>query len=272
MNIDKDLKLLIEPNDKEFKIELPVIVPGHSNLIESFETKEVILVYLLRKLRSFYDLLEKSRGKLGLTRLYKFKEDFSLNDYSMLRRKLGRKSIILTKSVQNIFERYSLSEDEWAISLETVILTNHFPIPYRLPLPIMVNIPKTEKNRWPSLMEDKPSIVFNTRITKTGLIKWIENPEGKLGLKRINNSLPPETTVSSRMKMRTLRVGELAALFKIGKREWINMDKTIDEWDNEDDEIVSSYLGYPPTAEELRLAYRSYIEAIKRLEQGNSES
>ena len=292
MSIDNyDLSIFVEPSEVQFKTELPMLVPPYPPPKGVLSSKEYILTELFEYLRSFHNLVKEARKEAEIETLLDFPREFTIDNYIALLHKVPYKNrSVVYEWTEKIKKRYSLLEN-WDTSIMTVILTNHLPIPEPL-YTIGYYMPMTEAERKaaeeekpktfaerlssPSLtrtwaVTSHPAIYFSSQTSPTALIHWIE--KNKPLLRMMNKNLKRESSISSRMTVRTLRIGQAVLFTSWGKiKRWSDMEKTYDDWEKEDDH--TDYWGEEgtPTAEDFRIAFQSYYSVMKKLESGNSES
>lgn len=287
---DYDLSIFVQPNEKVFNVELPIMVSKYHFEENVLNSREHMLAHIFKYLASFYKLIKNARENIGLEKVISYPKGITIDSYIEILNKLSlERNSILKSSVDTILRKYSLL-DNWTAPLNVLILTHHLPTPHPN-TPISYHIPLTKeeikKNQERvktlsafagarSLIENSevlyhPAIYLNSKTSMTSLIKWIR--EHKYLIDAFNKSLKEETTTSTRITKRTLHVGELALIIKWdGTKKWSVMQKMIDEWDKQDD--YEDYWGEEgrPTAEELRLAFKSFYQIASRLGSGGSES
>lgn len=290
MKIGKyDLSIFVDPSERTFNVELPMIIPPYPINKNVLNSKEYILASLFKYLKSFYSLIKLARVETHIDEFLVFPKSFTVDTFLEVVTKIPYENrSILATWVEKIKKRYSLLEN-WDISLMMVILTHHLPVPepvnainYYLPVSSKESEVESEKSKTfaerlssPSItrtwaVTSHPAIYFTSQTSPTSLIHWIEKNKGLFNI--INKNLKKESTISSKMSVKTLRVGQACLFTAWGNiTRWRDMEKTYLDWEKEGDDNYWGNDGVP-TPEDFRISFKTYYSVMKKLESGNSES
>lgn len=282
----EDLDVFVS-DEEEFISLTPVpfgVYQTSSNILYSTEG---MMAQLLARLQSFYQLIKKARATISIKDTLPFPEDPQLEEVIGLKFKhldnFKRQS--LDNEVETILRRYRLRPN-WKTSIEATILTHTLPIPYPTQ-PISVYLPikrdstdgKVLKSAYESALAvvrqgevlRYPAIYFTSRFSGRELLNWIKN--NRKAIEAMNSVLPEVKEVGSKMVQRTERLGAIVFILKRdGINSWVKMEKVVEniskvlQMDNYWEE------DYLPGAEDLRLAYESYKELLRKLDRPTSES
>lgn len=268
------ISVLVPPSQPIIDFE---ILPFANTHIDILKSTEYMLCLLLRNLKSFHIRVKFARSKMGLTNFLTFPSDATLESLLDLEYKFLSEDqrSVLRKEIDNVLSSYKLGQN-WRLSISTVILTYHLPIPYPI-FGVQVHFPTKERVRVLGLIRQNevvqyPAIYLTSRTSSTKLIKWIKN--NKKTIDTMNTYLPSETNVASRLDIRTERIAVVATIFKQdGQHKWAKMEKIIEEWAKKEEDNLEGYFGKEgtPIAEDLRTCYKSYMLLLHKLE-GSSES
>lgn len=248
---------------------------------------EGTMAQLLVRLQSFYQSIKKARVSVGIKDTFLFPENLQLDDVIGLKYKhldsSQRQS--LDNEVETILRKYGLRTN-WKVSIEAAILTRTLPIPYPAQ-PISVHLPvkrditdgKVLESAYESALAvvrqgevlKYPAIYFTSRFSRRELLDWVKN--NRQAIEAINSVLPGVKEIGIKMKPKTERIGAIAFILKRdGINRWAKMEKVVEnmskvlQMDNYWEE------DYLPGAEDLRLAYKSYKELLRKLDTSVSES
>lgn len=257
---DKSIKILFHPLYKYPK---------------DFDKSDYIFAFVVSNLESFNNFVYKTREKLNISKV-------SAQESNKAIEMLDKNALIfLDVEANKLLKKYNLTNN-WKLWIQATVFTNTLFVP---PADIGISIlfpqadyykeRKAKKLRSyfvVSQLQEKlisltsyPTIRFTKKITVTDFIEWIKLHSSKITKIIYQSNLPEKT--KPKIADRTLLWGHIAWLLKEeGVNSWKNMEDYLEQIDKKENFIPDDELFMLPTSEDLRLAYNSYQNTIRKIE------
>lgn len=242
---------------------------------KDFDKSDYIFAFIVSNLESFNNFIFKTREKLNISNVLAQEADKAIE-------RLDKNALIfLDVEANKLLKKYKLTNN-WKLWLQATVFTNTLFVP---PADIGISILPPQADYYKERKAKKlrsfyvvsqlqerlinltsyPTIRFTKKIPVTDLIKWIKLHSSEITKIIYQSNLPTKT--KPKITDRTLLWGHIAWILKEeGVNQWKSMEDYLEQLDKKENIIPDEELFRLPTSEELRLAYKSYQNTIRKIE------
>ena len=244
--------------DKKIKVDL---FPHFKD--KEFDNNDYILGFIISNLNSFINFINITNRKLRLKKTNHI-------HYSLLINKLTKTELqFLDEKTDEIINKYNLGEN-WRLSLQTAVFTKVLFIPpangvyisesklnYNMKLRSMNSVKMLQTRLLDATKY--PAIYITKDMTPSKIMSWIEDNYTFVTRAITKSNLKKQ--IKSKIKDETLLVGHFAWLLKNDGFSWTKIQKYFEE-----NEFINNEKEFVVTADDIRLAYKSYAKTLSYFE------